>query len=76
MGITSQVLSAVRRTKSDAKVSMRAQVERVTVAAEASELDRLREAEDDLLAAARGASIEYSEGEFSVQADLVDPSNS
>ena len=40
------------------------------------ELDRLREAEGDLLAAARGASIEYSEGEFSVQAELTPPSSS
>lgn len=73
---TSQVLTAVRRAKSDAKASMRAKVELVSVAADRATLDALRQAEPDLLAAARAAAIDYSEGELSVESVLVDESDS
>ncbi|MCZ6737001.1 MAG: class I tRNA ligase family protein, partial [Actinobacteria bacterium] len=73
--ITSQVLSSVRRTKSDAKVSMRAEVESISVSAGNESIELLREAESDLMAASRAATITYSEGEFSVGV-LVDEASS
>ena len=68
----SEVLTAVRRTKSDAKVSMRAELERVTITAPTEILDRVRQAEPDLKAAARTETIEYREGEFDVAAVLAE----
>jgi valyl-tRNA synthetase len=73
--ITSQVLSSVRRTKSDAKVSMRAEVESISVSAGLESIEFLKEAESDLMAASRAATITYSEGEFSVEV-LVDEASS
>ena len=70
--ITSEALSAIRRAKSDAKASMRAEVESVSITAEPESLELLREAEPDLAAAARAASITYAEGEFSVESVLAD----
>ena len=69
--ITSQVLSAVRRAKSDAKVSMRAEVESVSVTTDDLGVGHLRQGESDLLAAARAGRIDYSDGEFSVESVLA-----
>ncbi len=74
--ITSQVLSSVRRTKSDAKVSMRAEVESISVSAGLESIESLREAESDLMAASRAATITYSEGVFSVEVLVDEASNS
>jgi valyl-tRNA synthetase len=71
--ITSQVLSSVRRAKSDVKLSMRAEVENIVVTAGSETLDLLRTAESDLMAASRAAAITYSEGEFSVETLLKEP---
>lgn len=71
----SEVLSAVRRAKSDAKVSMRAEVEVVTVSGTADELDRVKLAQDDLRAAARADKIVYEDGEFEVRPVLAGASN-
>jgi len=68
--ITGRVLSSVRRAKSDVKVSMRAEVERVRVTADTESLGLLRKAESDLMAASRAEAITYSEGEFSVETSL------
>ena len=67
---TAAVLSAVRKAKSDAKVSMRAEAESVSVSAPADRLDLVRKAEDDLKAAARAGGIIYSEGDFGVETIL------
>ncbi|HEU4319093.1 MAG TPA: valine--tRNA ligase [Acidimicrobiia bacterium] len=72
LDIVSRALSAVRKAKSDAKVSMRAEVDLISVTAAADEIELLRQAEDDLLAASRAAEIVYSNGEFAVEADLVE----
>ena len=50
---TGAVLSAVRKAKSDAKVSMRAEVDSVSVSAGPESIELVRQAEDDLKAAAR-----------------------
>jgi valyl-tRNA synthetase len=68
--ITGAVLAAVRRAKSDAKASMAADVDTVSVSASAGELDLLRRAEGDLKAAARTVVVNYSEGEFAVESVL------
>jgi len=72
----SAVLGEVRRAKSDAKASMRAEVERVVVSADGTFSERLGEVEGDLLAATRARSIEYSDGEFAVQSELAEVSSS
>ena len=69
---TAQVLSVVRRAKSDAKVSMRAEVTQLTVTGDAKTLDCLAQAKADLLAAARAAEMEMTEGEFEVTAVLAE----
>ncbi|MFQ5523546.1 MAG: valine--tRNA ligase [Acidimicrobiia bacterium] len=70
--VVGEVLTAVRRTKSDAKVSMRAELERVTITAPAETLDRVKQVEADLKAAARTETVEYREGEFAVEAVLAE----
>ena len=72
LAITSAVLSSVRRAKSDAKASMRAEVASVSVSAALDAIELLRQAETDLMAAARTAEMAYAEGEFSVESVLVD----
>ncbi|MGB7860764.1 MAG: class I tRNA ligase family protein, partial [Acidimicrobiia bacterium] len=76
LDMTSTVLSAIRRSKSDAKVSMRAEVESVTITGSTRELERIRQADSDLREAARAAEVVYSEGEFGVESVLADSSNS
>lgn len=67
----SQVLGEVRRAKSDAKASMRAEVELIHLTADDEMIPRIREAEADLLAAGRAGAIEYAEGEFEVVSRLA-----
>ncbi len=69
---TSHVLTAVRRAKSDAKASMRAEVESISITAGPDELELIQQAEPDLAAASRAAKITYAEGEFSVESVLVE----
>jgi len=70
------ILGEVRRAKSDAKTSMRTEVELVEVAADAETVGLAKQAEDDLLAAARAAVITYTDGEFAVAAKLSQDSSS
>jgi valyl-tRNA synthetase len=65
-----ELLSAVRRAKSDAKVSMRAEVEEVRITDAPVRLDLVRQAEDDLKAAARAGSVIYNEGTPSIEVSL------
>ena len=51
-------------------VSMRAEVESVSVSAPADRLDLVRKAEDDLKAAARAGEVLYSDGDFGVETIL------
>ena len=67
----SRVLTAVRRTKSDARVSMKMEVSSLEVTADSVTLEQIRRAEPDLLEAARATAIEYQEGEFDVRVTLA-----
>ncbi|HUG08513.1 MAG TPA: valine--tRNA ligase [Acidimicrobiia bacterium] len=67
----SRILGEIRRAKSDAKASMRAEVEQVGVVADRELIDAARKAEIDLLAAGRVEEITYSEGEFTVESRLA-----
>lgn len=69
--MTGRVLGAVRRAKSDAKVSMRAEVESVSVTGEPQAIDLVKAAEADLISASRAAAVVYREGEFDVEAVLA-----
>jgi valyl-tRNA synthetase len=70
--MTSDVLTAVRRAKSDARASMAAEVTSVSVTAAPESLALIRQAEADLKAAARAAKLAYSEGDFSVESVLAE----
>jgi valyl-tRNA synthetase len=70
------VLAAVRKTKSEAKCSMRAPVARLVVADRPERLTALRLAEDDLKLAGAVALVEYAEApslRVSVELDGVAP---
>ena len=67
----SEVLTVVRRAKSDARASMRAEVASVKISGESPELELLRMAEGDLKAAARAESITYVEGSSGVEVELA-----
>jgi valyl-tRNA synthetase len=70
--VASDVLGAVRKAKSDARVSMRADVARARVTGPAEQLARLRAAEEDLAEAGRIAELELVEGEdTAVEVDLA-----
>jgi valyl-tRNA synthetase len=75
LAAVSPVLGAVRRAKSDAKVSMRAEVASIVVTADGQTLAAVRQGEIDLLAAARATSLEYVEGDFGVVVTLADSDN-
>ncbi|HJS72495.1 MAG TPA: valine--tRNA ligase [Acidimicrobiia bacterium] len=66
----SRILGEIRRAKSDAKASMRAEIETVSVIADSETIELARQGESDLLAAGRAASIDYAEGAFSVIATM------
>jgi valyl-tRNA synthetase len=72
LALTSEVLSSVRRAKSDAKASMRAEVASVSISAASDSLELIRQAEADLKAAARAAELDYSEGGFAVVSVLAE----
>ena len=72
LSFTSDVLSAVRRAKSDAKVSMRAEVDCVSVTSTKEAAGLLKMAESDLKAATRAEAVSYSEGEFAVESVLAE----
>jgi valyl-tRNA synthetase len=70
LGAVGEALAGVRKTKSEAKVGMRAEVAKVTLAGPAGWADLVRVAEDDLRAAGRiTGTIDYAEAETPVARD-------
>ncbi|MDX3188975.1 valine--tRNA ligase [Streptomyces sp. MN03-5084-2B] len=70
LALASQVIAAVRRAKTDAKVSMRSAVETLTVTGPADLLARFGQIEPDILIAGTITSAEKREGEFAVEAKV------
>jgi valyl-tRNA synthetase len=64
-------LSGVRKAKSEAKASMRADVERATVTGPAEQIARVREAAGDLAAAGRVADLVLVDGPAPLTVDVV-----
>jgi valyl-tRNA synthetase len=72
LAVTGEILSAVRRAKSDARASMRAEVSLVSISATDDRLDLVRQAEADLQAAARAEQVTYALGEPDVAVVLAE----
>lgn len=68
-----EVLTTVRKAKSDAKVSMRAEVASLAITGSEEQLDLIRAGSDDLKEAARASEITYESGAFSVEVVLSPP---
>jgi len=74
VGTVSVVLSAVRKAKSDAKVSMRTEVSTATITGPTEAIEKIRAIEPDLKAVGRIASVDYSVSEtLGAQVTLVLP---
>jgi valyl-tRNA synthetase len=72
LAVTGEVLSAVRKAKSDARASMRAEVSLVSISAADERLDLVRQAESDLQTAARAEQVTYAQGEPDVAVVLAE----
>jgi valyl-tRNA synthetase len=72
LAAVAEVLGEVRGAKSRAKVSMKAEVDRLVVSAEVGKLDLIRLGLSDLKEAAIAAIVELSEGDWSVSVELAD----
>src|SRR4051812_5295232 len=70
LALAGQVIAAVRRAKTDAKVSMRTAVESLTVTGPAEVLARFGQIEPDIRIAGAIASVETREGGFAVEAKV------
>ncbi|GHG13727.1 MULTISPECIES: valine--tRNA ligase [Amycolatopsis] len=70
LALASQVIAAVRRAKTDAKVSMRTAVESLTVTGPADVLARFGEIEPDIRTAGAIANVTTREGGFAVEAKV------
>ncbi|MGW5742313.1 valine--tRNA ligase [Amycolatopsis sp. NPDC003861] len=70
LALASQVIAAVRRAKTDAKVSMRAAVETLTVTGPAELLARFADVQSDIRVAGAVAGITTREGDFAVEASV------
>ncbi|MDQ7802334.1 valine--tRNA ligase [Amycolatopsis sp. A133] len=73
LALASRVIAAVRRAKTDAKVSMRSPVETLTVTAPAAVLARFAQAEPDIRVAGAISEVITKEGDFSVEATIGSP---
>jgi valyl-tRNA synthetase len=72
LATVASALGAVRKAKSDAKASMRADVERATIVGTVEDLTAITAAEGDLRAAGRIATLDLAEGaEFAVEVVLA-----
>jgi len=68
-----EVLGAVRKEKSNAKLSMRAEVSRLVLRGDASHITLLQRAETDLRNAGVVAELAFEEGEPAVDVTLAPP---
>ncbi|MEV4142175.1 valine--tRNA ligase [Amycolatopsis sp. NPDC049691] len=70
LALAGEVIAAVRRAKTDAKVSMRSAVETLTVTGPAELLTRFAAVEPDIRTAGAIANVETREGDFAVDAKI------
>lgn len=70
LSLAGEVIAAVRRAKTDAKVSMRSAVETLTVTGPAELLTRFAAIEPDIRTAGAIAAVESREGDFAVEAKI------
>ncbi|WP_410568675.1 valine--tRNA ligase [Amycolatopsis sp. cmx-4-61] len=70
LALASQVIAAVRRAKTDAKVSMRTAVERLAVTGPADVLARFGEIEPDIRTAGAISDVTTHEGDFALHATV------
>lgn len=70
LALAGEVIAAVRRAKTDAKVSMRTAVETLTVTGPAELLARFADIQADIRVAGAITSVETREGEFAVEAKI------
>jgi len=71
LGLASTALFGVRKAKSDAKVSMKADVESAVLEAPAAVLTSLRLLESDLKSVGRIATLGYAEGDLVAMVDVI-----
>ena len=74
VGVVAEVISQLRKAKSEAKVSMRADVMRATITAPAATLELIKEAASDLMAAGRvqdDFNYVASDGYITVEVELA-----
>ena len=71
LGAVGAALAGVRRAKSEAKVGMKADVERAVLTGPPATLERIRLAASDLIAAGRIASLDYQPAETFAVRDVV-----
>jgi 3-hydroxy-3-methylglutaryl CoA synthase len=71
MDLTAEVLTSVRRVKSEAKASMRTPVARLIISGSVEQRDLLQHAEPDLGAAAVALEVVYEDGAFAVETVLA-----
>jgi valyl-tRNA synthetase len=68
--LAGEVIAAVRRAKTEAKVSMRSSVETLTVTGPADVLARFADIEPDIRIAGAIADVKTSEGDFAIEAQV------
>ena len=71
LDIASSALFGIRKAKSDAKVSMKAEIESLTIAAPAADLTSIRAIENDLKSVGRIGVINFAEAEELAVLDVV-----
>ncbi|MBO0803208.1 MAG: valine--tRNA ligase [Nocardiopsaceae bacterium] len=71
LAVAAEVIAAVRKAKSEAKLSMRTEVSRVEIAAPAATLDRVQLAEDDLRAAGRITKIDRTAADGGIRITVI-----
>ena len=66
------VVAAVRKMKSDAKVSLKTEIEVLSITCSSDEKKMLESVKDDLIATTKAKIISYKVGKFNIEIDLVE----
>lgn len=63
LSLASRALMGIRKAKSDEKLSMKAEIESLTIEASEQELEQLRQIESDLKSVGKIESVDYKSGD-------------